>query len=82
MHSFAIFEQFFPQLKNFFQKNLSVHIILVLDATLVLNLTFLGFFGPEISFEEKSHSPTQLISPSVNQHREILNTYQCYYSSR
>jgi len=31
--------------------------MLILDATVVPNLMFLGFFGPEISFREKQ-SPT------------------------
>jgi len=34
-------------------KNLSEHIILILDATFVPNLTFLGPLSPEISFGEK-----------------------------
>jgi len=46
----------------------TVHIILILDATFVPNLTFLGFLSPEILFGEKTdtHADTQLISPSVN----------------
>jgi len=45
------FLQILPQLKTF-PKNLSVRIILVLDATVVPNLTFLGLLSPEISFGE------------------------------
>jgi len=51
------FANFATQLKNFFRK-LSARIILVLDATFVPNLTFLGILRPEISFGEKM-SPTQ-----------------------
>jgi len=49
-----------------------MRIILVLEATVNPNLTFLGFLCPEISFGEKmspTHvdtSDTQLISLSVN----------------
>jgi len=63
---FGIFEAVF--VANF-AKNLSAHIILVLDATFVPNLTFFGLLSPEISFAEKSpdtHQDTQLVLPSVN----------------
>jgi len=43
----------FATIKNF-SRNLSTHIILVLDATFVPNLTFLGLLSPEISFGEKT----------------------------
>jgi len=63
------FCQFFLQLKSF-SKTLSAHIILVLDATFVPNLMFLGLLNSETSFAEKQLLPhtssTQLISPSVN----------------
>jgi len=41
-------------------KNLSAHIILVLNATFAPNLTFLGLLSPEISVGEKTvtHSPS------------------------
>jgi len=42
-----------PQLKNF-SRNLSVRTILVLQATFVPNLMFLGLFTPQISFREKN----------------------------
>jgi len=42
--------QILPQLKTFF-KNLSAPIILVLDASFVANLTFLGLLSREISFK-------------------------------
>jgi len=56
-----------PKLKLYF-KNVSVHVILVLNTTFVLNMTFLGLLSPEILFGEKTvtHTDTQLISPSVN----------------
>jgi len=54
-------------IKKLFQ-NLNVCIILVLDATFVPNLTFLGLLSPDMSFGEKTvtHTDTQLISRSVN----------------
>jgi len=63
----AYFLQIMPQLKTF-SKHLSAHIILILDATFVPTLTFLGLLGPEISFREKTvtyqhrYEDTQLIS--------------------
>jgi len=53
--------------KLFFQKSkcAQLHIILVLDAIFVLNLTFLGLFIPDISFGEK----TVTHSPSLFRHR-------------
>jgi len=51
----STFGQFFallPKLKNV-SRNLSVRIILILDATFVPNLTFLGLLNPEILFGEK-----------------------------
>jgi len=59
---FGLFMAFFANfatIKKTFYKNLSVPIILILDNTLVLNLTFLGILSREISFGEKnSHPPT------------------------
>jgi len=65
----------FATVKKLF-KNLIVHISLVLDATFMPNLTFLGLLSSEILFGEKTvthtdkhpqrHPHTQLISPSVN----------------
>jgi len=55
------------------------HIILVPDATFVINLMYLGLLSHEISFGEKTatqpdipprHSPIQLISPTVNPSEE------------
>jgi len=53
------FLQILPQLKTFFPKNLSARIKLVLDATFLPSLTFLGIFISEISRVEKpvTHSP-------------------------
>jgi len=65
---FAPFGRFlliFSQLKTF-SKNLSAHIIIVLDATFMLNLTFLGLLSLGISFGEKNQPQIQLISPSVD----------------
>jgi len=57
---FGVYFANFATINNFFSKNLSARIILVLDATIVPNLTFLGLLSPEISFGEKnSHPPTQ-----------------------
>jgi len=50
----AFFLQISPQLKTF-SKNLSVRIILVLDATFVSYLTLLDLLGAEISFEEQNN---------------------------
>jgi len=65
----AFFLQILLQLKNP-AKNLSVHIILMLDTTYVSNLTFLGFISLEASFGEEKQSPshpdTQLTLPLVN----------------
>jgi len=49
--------QFFLNYKAFFSRNLSVCIILVLDATFMPNLTFLGLLWSEISFGENNHPP-------------------------
>jgi len=51
------FLQILPQL--IFFKNLSVRIILILDATFVPNLKFIGILSPEISSREKivTHPP-------------------------
>jgi len=52
---YVLISGFFVQIlqqSNFF-KNLSACIILVLDATFMPNLTFLGLLSPEISFGEK-----------------------------
>jgi len=64
---FRCFWKILLQLKSFF-KNLSACIILILDATLVPNLMFLGLLSPEISLGEKlvTHTATQPISQSVN----------------
>jgi len=55
----------FATIKKDFSKNLSAHIILVLDATFVPN--FLGLLSPEISFGKNSHLDMKLISPSIVQ---------------
>jgi len=52
----------FPQLKTF--SRISARIILVLDATFVPNLTFLGLLSPEILFGEKTVTQT----PSLIRH--------------
>jgi len=63
----AFFLQILPQLKTFPK---SARSILLLDATIVPNLTSLGLISTEIPFGEKkqspTHPPTQLISRSVN----------------
>jgi len=53
-----------PQLKSFYPKNLSACIILVLDATFVPNLTFLGLLSPGKNWSP-IHPPAQLISRPV-----------------
>jgi len=65
--AFSLFASFAPTLgvilqkiattKQTFPKNLIVHIILILDASIVPNLMFLGLLSPGISFGEQS--PTQ-----------------------
>jgi len=66
---FLAFLANFDTIKNI-SKNLHACIIIILDATFVPNLRFLGLLSPEISFGEKKQSPTQtptqLISPFVN----------------
>jgi len=59
---FALFLQILPELKN---SGLGVHIIPVLDATFVPNLTFLGLLSPEISLAEKlvTHPPSLFRDP-------------------
>jgi len=49
---FAVFANFATI--NIFSRNLSTHIILVLDATFLLHLMFLSLLSPEISFAEKT----------------------------
>jgi len=49
---FLYFLQILLQLKTFSETS-SVHIILILDATFVPNLTFSGLLSPEISLGEK-----------------------------
>jgi len=56
----------FATIKKLLSKHLIARIILVLDVTFVPNLMFLGLLSAEISFGEKNHPATQLISPSVN----------------
>jgi len=54
----CVFLPILPQLKLLF-KNLIALIMLVFDATFVLNLTFLGLLSREISFGKYTHSHTQ-----------------------
>jgi len=57
---FGLFWQFFANfatIKKTFSKNPRASIILVLDATFLTNLTFLGLLSPEISFGEKTTHP-------------------------
>jgi len=55
---FLAFFLILPQLKNFFSRNLSTHITLILEATFVSNWMFLGLLTAEVLFGEKQ-SPTQ-----------------------
>jgi len=59
---FAFFLQILPQLRNFCE-NLSMCIILILDAIFVPNLIFLGLLSPEMFFGKNSYQPTQ--TPSL-----------------
>jgi len=70
---FLAFLQILPQLKTF-PKNQNACIILILDATFVPNLTFLGLLNPEISFREKTVTPTDTKTPSLFCH----HVPQCY----
>jgi len=58
VHIFVIFWPVFANfatIKKTSSKNLSVHIILILDATFVPNLTFIGVLSPEISLGKNGH---------------------------
>jgi len=71
---FGVFLQILSQLKTF-SKNRSARIILLLNATFMPNLTFLGLLGAEISFREKT------VSPQTPKHPAYLAIREPYRSA-
>jgi len=57
----------FAAIKKLFSENLSTRFILVLDATFLPNLTFLGLLSPDISFGEKKQSPRRPIDFAIRE---------------